>query len=130
VKVKIQIVVESDNGDSQVVQEIMQIERGALQPENLGLKLAEAKTLLQNIQHTLAEQQVAEYSQQQELCLHCSQKLLHKDKRTIVYRTLFGKLHLQCPRLFHCPCQEQPTRSFNPVANLLPERTSRELLYL
>jgi hypothetical protein len=46
VKVKIQIVVESDNGDSQVVQEIMQIERGALQPENLGLKLAEAKTLL------------------------------------------------------------------------------------
>jgi hypothetical protein len=82
VKVKIQIVVESDNGDSQVVQEIMQIERGALQPENLGLKLAEAKTLLQNLQHTLAEQQVAEYSQQQELCLHCSKKLLHKDKRT------------------------------------------------
>jgi len=55
---------------------------------------------------------------------------LHKDKRTIVYRTLFGKLHLKCPRLFHCLCQEQPTRSFNPVANLLPERTSRELLYL
>lgn len=129
-KVKIQIVVESDNGDSQAVQEIMQIERGALQPENLGLKLAEAKTLLQNLQHTLAEQQVAEYSQQQELCLHCSKKLLHKDKRTIVYRTLFGKLHLQSHRLFHCPCQKQPTRSFNPVANLLPERTSRELLYL
>jgi hypothetical protein len=62
--------------------------------------------------------------------LHCSQKLLHKDKRTIVYRTLFGKLHLQCPRLFHCSCQEQATRSFNPVSNLLPERTSRELLYL
>ncbi|MBW4644687.1 MAG: hypothetical protein KME23_17135 [Goleter apudmare HA4340-LM2] len=53
-KVKIQIVVESDHGDSQAVQEIMQIERGALQPENLGLKLAEAKTLLQNLQHTLA----------------------------------------------------------------------------
>jgi hypothetical protein len=35
-----------------------------------------------------------------------------------------------CHRLFHCPCQEQPTRSFNPLANLLPERTSRELLYL
>ena len=61
-KVKIQIVVESDNGESQVVQEIMQISRDCLQPENLGLKLAEAKTLLQSLQRTLAEQQVAEYS--------------------------------------------------------------------
>ncbi len=75
-KVKIQIVVESDNGDPQVVQEIMLLERGALQPENLGLKLAEAKTLLQSLQRTLAEQQVAEYSQQQELCLHAPQETI------------------------------------------------------
>lgn len=129
-KVKIQVVVESDNGDTQVIQEITQIERGDLQPDNLGLSLAEAKTLLQNTQRILVEQQIAEYSKQQELCLHCSQKLLHKDKRTIVYRTLFGKLHLQCHRLFSCVCQEQQTRSFNPVGNLLKERTSPELLYL
>lgn len=51
-KVKIQIVVESDNGDTQVAQEIMLLERGSLQPENLGLKLAEAKTLLQSLQRT------------------------------------------------------------------------------
>ena len=38
-KVKIQVVVESDNGDTQVVQEVVQIERGFLQPENLGLTL-------------------------------------------------------------------------------------------
>lgn len=37
-----------------------------------------------SLQRTLAEQQVAEYSQQQELCLHCSKKLLQKDKRTII----------------------------------------------
>ena len=41
-----------------------------------------------------------------------------------------SKLQLRCHRLFHCACQEQPTRSFNPVAKLLPERTSPELLYL
>jgi len=107
VKVKIMVVIESDNGDTQVIQEVTQIERGDLQPENLGLSLAEAKTLLQNTQRTIVEQQVTRYSKQQELCLHCSQKLLHKDKRTIVYRTLFGKLHLQCHRLFSCVCQEQ-----------------------
>lgn len=91
-KVKIQVVVELDNGNTQVIQEITQIERDDLQPKNLGLSLAEAKTLLQNPQRTLVEQQIAEYSRQNLLCLHCNQKLLHKDKRTIVYRTLFGKL--------------------------------------
>ncbi|GAC1461533.1 MAG: hypothetical protein NVS2B14_02090 [Chamaesiphon sp.] len=96
----------------------------------MGLSLAEAKILLQNTQRILVEQQIVEYSKQQELCLHCRQKLLHKDKRIIVYRTLFGKLHLQSHRLFHCACQESQTRSFNPVANLLKERTSPELLYL
>jgi len=106
------------------------LEREVLQPENLGLSLAEAKTLLQNIQHTLVEQQVGEYEAQHQSCPSCEKKLLHKDKRTIVYRTLFGKFRLQCNRLFHCACQEQPTRSFNPLAHLLAERTSPELLYL
>jgi DNA-directed RNA polymerase subunit RPC12/RpoP len=107
VKIKILVVVESDNGD-QVVQEVAQIERGSLQPENLGLSLAEAKTLLQTTQRTLVEQQVAEYEKQHSSCMHCGKRLLHKDKPTIVYRTLFGKLQLRCHRLFHCACQEQP----------------------
>jgi len=102
--------VESDNRDSQVVQEIMLLERGALQPENLGLKLAEAKTLLQNLQHTLAEQQVAEYSQQQELCLHCCKKLLHKDKRKIVYRTLRAQVTSPMPSTISLPV----SRTTNP----------------
>ena len=113
-KVKIQVVVESDNNDAQVVQEIMHIERDSLKPENLGLSLAEAKTLLHNTQRNSVEQQVAEYSFQQKSCLHCNKKLLHKDKRKIVYRNLFGKLHLQSHRLFHCTCQEHQNRSFNP----------------
>lgn len=129
-KVKVQVVVETDKGESQVVKEVAQIERGVLQPENLGLSLAEAKTLLQNVQHALMEQQVGEYEAQHQSCLSCGKKLLHKDKRTIVYRTPFSKFMLQCNRLFHCACQEQPTRSFNPLANLLAQRTSPELLYL
>jgi hypothetical protein len=68
---------------------------GALQPENLGLSLAEAKTLLHKTQSTLIEQQVAAYLSENSSCPHCKNQLLHKDKRTIVYRTLFGKLHIQ-----------------------------------
>ena len=129
-KVRVQVVVESEQGESQVVKEIAQFEREVLQPENLGLSLVEAKTLLQNVQHTLVEQQISEYEAQHQSCRHCGKKLLRKDKPTIVYRTLFGKFRLQCHRLFHCACQEQLTRSFNPLANLLAERTSPELIYL
>ena len=129
-KVKIQVVVESESGESQIVQEVTQINRGSLQAENFGLSLAEAKTLLQNTQQVLIEQQITEYEKQHDSCQHCTKKLRHKDKRTIVYRTLFGKLRLKCNRLFHCGCTPQPTRSFNPIAKLIPERTSPELLYL
>ena len=129
-KFKVQVVVESDTGDTQIIQEVTQIERDCLQPENLGLNLAEAKTLLQNTQQVLVEQQIAEYEKQHSSCQQCRKKLLHKDKRTIIYRTLFGKLQLKCNRLFHCACSEHQTRSFTPVAKLLPERTSPELLYI
>lgn len=129
-KLRIQIVVESDSGDTQIIQEVTQINRNCLQPENLGLSLAEAKILLQNTQKVLVEQQIAEYEKQHSKCQLCGKKLLHKDKRFITYRTLFGKLRLKCNRLFHCTCTEQQTRTFNPVAKLLSERTSPELLYL
>lgn len=55
-KLKIQIVVESDSGDTQIIQEVTQINRNCLQPENLGLSLAEAKILLQNTQKVLVKQ--------------------------------------------------------------------------
>ncbi|MDJ0718922.1 MAG: ISKra4 family transposase [Prochloraceae cyanobacterium] len=129
-KIKIQVVVESEHGERQIVQEVTQINRDCLQPENLGLSLAEAKTLLKNTQQVLVKQQIAEYEKQHSSCQQCTKKLRHKDKRTIIYRTLFGKLKLKCNRLFHCTCNPQQTRSFNPIAKLLPERTSPELLYL
>jgi len=130
VKVKIQIIIESDEGNCQILQQVTQIERGILKAENLGLNLAEAKNLLQTVQKTLVEKQIAEYEKHQEECQQCEKKLLRKDKRTIVYRTLFGKLKLQCNRLFHCDCQKHPTRTFKPLVNLLRERTAPELLYL
>ncbi len=75
-KVKVQVIVELDNGDTQVLQEVSLLERGSLQPENLGLNLVEAKTLLKNTQRTLVEQQIAAYSRQNSFCLHCKKKLL------------------------------------------------------
>ena len=43
---------------------------------------------------------------------------------------VFDTLHIDSPRLYHCPdCQDKRT-SFSPLAHCLTERTSPELQYL
>jgi hypothetical protein len=130
-KIKVQVVIESDGGDTKAVENIACLERGILQPAELGLTLDEAKDLLESMQHTVIEQQVAEYLEQQAHCPGCGKKRRSKGHHNpIVYRTLFGKLRLPSARFFHCRCQPHTNRTFSPLAQLLTERTAPELLYL
>ena len=48
----------------------------------------------------------------------------------IAYRSLFGKLHIQSPRLYTCTCRPRKKRSFSPLAAPLPERMAPEFHYL
>lgn len=80
-KIKVQVAVESDDGQSKVVQEIAQLERGDLRPEELGLTLAEAKAILASIQRVIAEQQAAEFVARQQRCPGCGQPCHHKGHR-------------------------------------------------
>ena len=50
------------------------------------------------------------------------------DTRHIVLRTLFGTLRLESPRFRACPCAAAGPATVSPVAALLPERTTPELL--
>lgn len=129
-RVRIQVVVESDAGEPPVVQEVATLERGPLQPEGLGLTLAEAKDLLRGVQETLVAHQVAEFVTQQVCCPDCGRPQPRKGRHEIVYRTLFGKLRLDSPRLYACPCQQRDRASASPLAELFPERTAPELTYL
>ena len=52
-KVRVQVIVESEHGETPCVEEVAQFERGELWPEALGLTLAEAKALLQGVQRTM-----------------------------------------------------------------------------
>ena len=45
-------------------------------------------------------------------------------------RTVYGNLTIASPRLRQCNCQPHETKSFCPLAQLLPEKTSPELLFL
>jgi hypothetical protein len=75
-KITLQLIIEPSCGTPQTVEEVVQLEREALQPETLGLTLAEAKSLLQGIQHSMTEHQVSEYLQQQSHCPDCGQQRL------------------------------------------------------
>ncbi|MBJ7605359.1 MAG: ISKra4 family transposase, partial [Candidatus Dormibacteraeota bacterium] len=129
-KVTLQLVIEAENGTPTTVQEVGQLEREGLQPESLGLKLDEAKDLLQALQRVLVEEQVRAALAQQAPCPQCGAVQRHKDARTIAVRTLFGILRLPSPRWYRCRCRPAETQTFSPLAELLPERTTPELLYL
>jgi hypothetical protein len=54
-KLKVQVIIESDSGETEAVREA-ELERGALRPEALGLSLSEAKALLQELQEAMVTQ--------------------------------------------------------------------------
>jgi len=130
-KFSVQVIVHPDDDTeaSPVVREVFAADRGDLAPDTLGLQLAEAKDLLAAVQDTVVEQQATAAITKQVACPHCGAPRRHKDTRTIVVRSLFGTLRLPSPRWWHCGCRDQPTRTFQPLAALLPERTTPELTY-
>jgi hypothetical protein len=48
-KIKVQVAIESDDATGETVEEVMQLERGSLRPEELGFTLAEARSLLRGV---------------------------------------------------------------------------------
>ena len=129
-RVKVQLVIEDEHSHSRTVHEVAEFKREGLSADNLGLKLEEAKSLLQGIQTQLSQAQVTEYHQHQHPCPDCQKQRRVKERRPLIYHSLFGKLRLERERLFHCDCQAHDSKSFSPLADLLPERNAPELLYL
>ena len=67
------------------------------------------------------------------LCGRCGEPLPKKGSASIVYRTAFGKLHLNSPRYYStCICDHSGHEgaSFNPLAASLTERSHPEFDYL
>ena len=130
-KFTLQLIVHPDDDTeaSPMVREVFTFDRDDLAPDTVGLQLAEAKDLLAAVQDTVAEQQVNAAVTKQVACPDCGRARRHKDTRTIVVRSLFGALRLPSPRWWRCGCRDQPARTFQPLAEMLPERTTPELAY-
>jgi hypothetical protein len=129
VSVQVSIHPDDDSGEAMVSREVLSTDRDELAPATLGLQLAEAKELLPGVQDTLVEAQAQRAVAEQVPCPDCGRDRRHKDTRTITVASLFGKLRLPSPRWWHCDCRPHPTRTFQPLAELLPDRVTPDLSY-
>jgi hypothetical protein len=127
--VQVSIHPDDESGEAMVSREVLSTDRDELAPATLGLQLAEAKELLSGVQDTLVEAQALRAVAGQVPCPDCGRDRRHKDIRTITVASLFGKLRLPSPRWWHCDCRPHPTRTFQPLAELLPDRITPELAY-
>jgi hypothetical protein len=131
IKIRIQVIVEHDDGhETKLVEEVGCLQRGDLLPESLGMTLDEGKKLLANMQRCIVQQQIEAFIAKQRYCDNCGRQHRRKDRKSIVMRTVFGKLQLDSPRFYTCVCRQNQKRSFSPLTQRLPERTTPELKYL
>jgi len=126
---RIQVVVIAEDG-SQETRDIRSIERKDLKPETLGLTLAEGKAILKDIQQIVVQQQISTGLAPLRPCPVCSQPRSSKGYHDLSVRTVFGRLTVKSPRLHHCECGPHETGTFSPLAELLPDHTTPELLFL
>src|ERR1700730_8956781 len=99
----------------------------------LGLTLAEGRSLLAKVQTELISKQVQRWLSGQTQCQSCGAALIHKDSRSTVLRTVYGKVTVKSPRLWSCACQgtaQTPQRVVHPLSKALPRRVTLELEYL
>jgi hypothetical protein len=129
VRCKIQVVVIADDGTEET-RETGTVERKELKPETLGLTLAEGKAILKDIQRIVVQQQITTGLAACGQCPDCGRSRRRKGHHELSLRTVFGQLKVRSPRLYHCTCGPHGSSTFSPLAELLPDHTTPERLFL
>ncbi|MGH3684369.1 MAG: ISKra4 family transposase, partial [Pseudonocardiaceae bacterium] len=133
---KITVRVQVDTAEEQGAErfsEVFVLERDQLTETSVGLSLTEAHALLGSIQEAMVSAQATAAVAERSRCARCGRSHRRKDTRPITVRTLFGTLHLDSPRFLACRCRAddaQERATFSPLAGMLAERSTPELVYL
>ena len=124
-------------GDSDTVNDgdgvLAVVERREYSLNQLGLTLAERRSLLAKVQAELISKQVQWWLLGQAHCRLCGAPLHHKDSRSTVLRTVYGKVIVKSPRLWSCTCEQTTQTSrrvVHPLSKTLTRRVTPELEYL
>ena len=128
-RVKLQLVMCSDEGQEETVTDVITLNKNNQRIEHLGLTLAEAKQLLSTLQRHLLQHQIDTFLDPCSTCADCGALLKVKAHASRSFRTLFGTCKLYSPRLEHCDCTRRKTSSFRPLSALLTESVAPALLY-
>lgn len=129
-KFRLQLVAEEEEESAEEVVELAVLEKDCERLEQLGLTLAESKEILGTLQQHVLQRQAAAFVAEKRCCPECGRRLGLKGHHSIIFRTLFGNVTLDSPRLRHCRCASRRTSTFSPLVHLFTEHTSPELLYL
>lgn len=125
---KLQVVVIGDDGQPETC-DITSVERKDLKPATLCLTLAEGKAILKDIQGTVIQRQAALCLETYRQCPDCGAPRTGNGYHDLSVRTVFCHLKVESARLHHCGCQPRESKTFSPLANLLPEHTTPEMLF-
>ncbi len=81
----------------------------------------------------LVSEQTAGWMANELACRRCGSVLAHKDSRSIVVRTMFGKVEVPSPRVWACSCtarQGEPRRTVSPLCKAVRQRVTQEFEYI
>ncbi len=109
------------------------VERQDQSVVGLGLTLAEGRAPLAEVQSVLVSHQTESWMADHRACCRCGAVLAHKDSRSIMMRTVFGKVEIASLRLWECSCgarRGEARRSVSPLSKAIAQRVSPELEYL
>src|SRR5688500_85648 len=129
-RVEIQLRIVGDDDTLLRAAAVLRLDRADHRLAAVGLSLAEAKTLLAEVQNRLVAAQAADHVARHRPCPVCGRCRPIKGYETIAFRTAFGVVRLPSPRLVHCRCQAAGAKTFSPLTGLFTEHTAPELLYL
>ena len=98
-RVSILLQIIGDDGAIRPTEEVAAFEKVTERPEDLGLSIAEGKTMLAAVQARTVLAQATTWSQRRRCCSACGERRRSKGSYPLVFRTLYGDVELNSPRL-------------------------------
>jgi hypothetical protein len=130
-RVSVLLKITGDDGVATPAEEIAAFDKATERLEDLGLSIAEGKTVLAAVQSRTVKAQAAAWSERNRSCAACDRKRHGKGSYPVVFHTLYGDVELDSPRLYCCPCQKADgPATVSPLRDLIGNRVAPERLYL
>lgn len=130
-QVRVLLQITADDGEPGSVEEIAAWDKTASVAEDIGLSLADSKTLLSAVQRRIVEAQAATWVEDRRCCDDCGRRATVKGRYPIVYHTLFGDVALASPLFHRCKCRGDVGAATNsPLVTIIPHHVAPERLYL